>query len=178
MYEFTCPRCGNEGHVPFTPSNPDNVLCGDCHEETDGKTYDFSKATDAPRRKHNTRVTMNIVCAECGKDAELDYVPKGVAIADMKCAECISKLKGKDSQWGMVKEMKEREQSFGRKEHEIECNACGKMTMLPFRPDPSKTYFCKPCYENDGKPVVVHKEGQRESLGQNVFIRRPPGEGD
>lgn len=173
MYEFTCPRCGNPGKVPFTPSNPDNVICADCHEETDGKTYDFTKATKAPRRKHNTRVTLNIVCAECGEDAELDYVPKGVSIAEMKCDACMAKSEGDDSQWRMVREMKEREQRTGKPVHEIECSACGKDTTLPFRPDPEKTYFCKSCYDNDGKPVVVHKDIPKKSLGGNVFIRRP-----
>ncbi len=172
MYQFTCPRCGNPGEVPFEPSNPDRVLCADCHKETDGKTYDLSGAAKAPRRKHNTRVTLNIVCADCGKDAELDYVPKGVAIADMKCNDCMSKSKEDDSQWKMIREMKDREQSSGREMHEIDCSACGKPTTLPFRPDPGKTYFCKSCYENDGKPVVTHKDAPKQSLGGNVFIRR------
>jgi CxxC-x17-CxxC domain-containing protein len=172
MYQFTCPRCGNPGEVPFEPTNPDNVLCKDCHEETGGKTYDLSKATKAPRRKHNTRVTLNIVCAECGVEAELDYVPKGVSISEMKCKSCMAKSQDDDSQWKLIEELKSREQKSGRPTYEIECSACGKSTDLPFKPDPNKTYFCKSCYENDGKPVVPNRSSEpRQSLGQNVFIR-------
>jgi CxxC-x17-CxxC domain-containing protein len=172
MYEFNCPRCGNPGQVPFEPTNPDSVLCADCHEETGGKTYDMSKAAKAPRRKHNTRVTLNIVCADCGKEAELDYVPKGVSIPEMKCNECMAESQEDDSQWKLVQEMKEREQRSGKQLYEINCSACEKETMLPFKPDPAKTYFCKSCYENDGKPVgPTHKDEPKQSLGQNVFIR-------
>lgn len=30
MTQITCKQCGNKGEVPFTPRNPDDILCADC----------------------------------------------------------------------------------------------------------------------------------------------------
>ncbi len=34
MTQITCKNCGNKGEVPFTPRNPEDILCADCFAKT------------------------------------------------------------------------------------------------------------------------------------------------
>ena len=39
-----------------------------------------------------------------------------------------------------------RRGSFKREMHKATCADCGKETMVPFKPDPSKPVYCRECY--------------------------------
>jgi CxxC-x17-CxxC domain-containing protein len=170
-YEFTCKRCGEHGSVPFEPNDPDDVLCRECYEETGGRTYDLSKVTRAPRRKHNTRVAFAIVCSECGKEDELDYVPKGVPMSEILCKKCMADVAGEKSRWALVEEQKSQEQ---RKKNRWEfiCADCGCLDQLPFEPHDDREYFCYDCYLRRQREEELERRGSKHDLGDNVFIRR------
>ena len=70
MYDFTCSSCGDVDQVPFEPDR--ELRCKECM-----RAEREIRQRKAPRRKHNTRVSMPINCAECGKREVLDYIPKG-----------------------------------------------------------------------------------------------------
>lgn len=172
--EFTCKRCGELGTVGFQPRDINDLLCRDCFEETGGKTYDLSNLTKAPRRKHDTRVAFRISCAQCGKDDELDYVPKGVPMSEVLCKECMLAKKGEASRWALVEREKLREQNK-RPTYDVPCTDCGAIESLPFKPQPDREYFCYMCYltrqriEEFGAPA---ERTPRQEAGKNVFIRR------
>ena len=174
-FEFTCKRCGELWTVGFSPRDPDDLMCRDCFEETGGRTYDLSNLASAPRRKHGTRVAFRITCSGCGKDSELDYVPKGVPMDEILCKDCMFERKGDASRWALVEEQKGREQRRSRK-HEVACVTCGTVEMLPFKPHEDREYFCYNCYlekqrEEELGPPASTKDPKHD-LGDNVFIRR------
>lgn len=37
-HTITCKNCGRQGEVPFTPRDPNDVLCSDCFYESKGKS--------------------------------------------------------------------------------------------------------------------------------------------
>ena len=174
-FDFTCKRCGEVGTFGFVPRDPDDLLCRDCFEETGGRTYDLSNLSKAPRRKHGTRVAFRINCAECGKDDELDYVPKGVPVAEILCKECMLAKSGDSSRWALVEQEKDREQKK-KKRYDVTCAECGCTDQVPFKPQPDREYFCYTCYLNKQREEEFgpppEQRGPKHDLGDNVFIRR------
>ncbi len=172
QYEFECKRCGELGTVGFQPRNPDELLCRECFDETGGKTYDLSNVTKAPRRKHDTRVSFNITCSECGLDDELDYVPKGVPMSEVLCRSCMAERAGEDSRWALVQQQKRDEQKKKQMFRFI-CMTCGVESDLPFKPHPDRTYDCYDCFlEKQREEEAPEPRAPRHDLGDNVFIRK------
>lgn len=170
-FEFECVRCGELGSVPFQPRNPEKLLCRDCYAETGGKTYDLSRVTKAPRRKHDTRVAFAITCSECGKDDELDYVPKGVPMDEVLCHDCMAARAGEESRWALVEQQKDRERRR-RRTYAFVCDTCGCESELPFKPHPDRTYDCYDCFLGKQREEEEVSRGPKHDLGENVFIRR------
>lgn len=175
---FICKRCGAEGTVGFTPRDINDLLCRECFEETGGRVYDLSNLSKAPRRKHGTRVAFRITCAECGKDDELDYVPKGVPVNEILCKACMLERNGQASRWALVEEQKDREQRK-KKLYDVNCARCGTIDQVPFQPQADREYFCYSCYlerqrlEELGLPDEPKEPpAPKHDLGDNVFIRR------
>lgn len=170
-YDFTCKRCSEVASVPFHPRDPDDLLCSDCYEETGGRTYDLSNVPKAPRRKHGTRVAFRIDCAQCGKEDELDYVPKGVPVDEILCKECMSAKAGGQSRWAMVEEQKLSEQRK-KMRYDFTCTSCGCLDQLPFQPHEDREYFCYDCYLEKQRADELERRGSKHDLGDNVFIRK------
>ena len=172
-YTFDCPRCGVEATLPFTPTNPDRVMCRECYRETDGKGHDMSRTAGAPRRKHGTRVAITIDCAKCGKQAQLDYAPKGVKLSELMCEGCVAEELGQDSKWAIVREAKEREtRAMGQNEFKINCAQCGREDLIPGRKQRGREYLCQRCHHEQEQPDRSRLAG-KQSLGGGVFVRRP-----
>lgn len=174
-FEFSCKRCGAEESVGFTPRDPNDLLCRDCFEETGGRTYDLSNLTKAPRRKHGTRVAFRISCAECGKDDELDYVPKGVPVDEILCKDCMLERSGASSRWALVEGEKDREQRR-KKKHPVTCASCSNVEELPFKPQPDREYLCYVCYLDQERAadlgLPTEPREPKHDLGDNMFIRK------
>ena len=170
-YEFTCKRCGEIATVPFEPRNPDDLLCKDCFSETGGRTYDLSNVPKAPRRKHNTRVAFRIICSNCEKEDELDYVPKGVPMSEILCNECMLEAAGGQSRWALVQQQKDDEQRK-KKRYEFVCADCGCIDQIPFEPHDDRDYYCYTCYLERERAAELERRGTKHHLGDNVFIRK------
>lgn len=126
---------------------------------------------NSPRKKHGTRVSFPIVCAECSKEEILDHVPKGVKFDEILCTTCMDERAGKDSTWATVRALKAEEQ---RRSWEFRCAECEVVDTLPFKPDPEREYLCQRCFKDAPEPEVggIADRAQLEKAGKGVLRRR------
>lgn len=178
LFEFECAECGLLDTIDFKPSNPNGLLCVDCHRKRGDKPrYDMSKVAKSPRRTHNTRVAFPIECCVCGKEETLDHIPKGVAFDQIKCSECLTEALPAGAKYNQVAEIKDNEE--GVTDYAIVCDECGKDATIPFRPKAGRIYFCKECASDEKpepKPVaeepVDDATYERVAIDEGVFKRR------
>ena len=147
MYDFTCSSCGDVDQVPFEPDR--ELRCKECM-----RAEREIRQRKAPRRKHNTRVSMPINCAECGKREVLDSIPKGKKLDELLCSSCAQEALGKKSTWNEVRRQKQHE---ARTTWTKSCDECGKKIILMMKPWPEREYYCNDC-EHD------HERGDKDAL--------------
>ena len=163
-FEIVCSKCGQTDTIPFDPEDKPAVYCHGCHRDAIREKQQRERS--APRKRHGTRVSLRIECPECGQEAELDYVPKGVALDEVLCPDCFGE-ENESSRWEEVQRQKEREQTS---EWEIECAKCGRPDFLNFEPDRNKDYLCTRCFYKHEEPKKG--KGKKEALGRGVYVRK------
>ncbi|QDG52977.1 hypothetical protein FIV42_20175 [Persicimonas caeni] len=165
-FRIVCTLCGCKAEVPFKPRRGQDVFCPDCfkfkRDEVNQKRQRHS-----PRKKHGTRVMFPITCAQCGKKETLDYVPKGVALHEVMCSECVRTTYGEQSRWAQIKETKAAEQ---KQEWEFTCEECGREDYLKFPPKPDRDYLCVRCFNEQEAPSRERLQG-KQRVGRAVYIR-------
>ncbi len=166
-YPIICSLCGAKARVPFRPRKNEEVFCPDCFKFK-RKDVNRQRQRKSPRKKHGTRVMFPIVCAQCGREETLDYVPKGVAMDEVLCSECVRTTYGDESRWSQITEQKQTEQQG---EWEFECAECGRQDYLKFPPKPDKDYLCVRCYNEQESPNTGRLRGKKR-VGRTVYIRK------
>lgn len=164
-WEITCARCGDEAEVPFEPAAGSAAYCRECYREV--RREERRREKNAPRKKHDTRVSFQITCSNCGEEAELDYVPRGVSLEEVMCEACF-RVESESIRWRKVQDRKEREQ---KSEWSFQCVECGRTDYLNFEPDPDRDYACARCFYDQAEPDPERVES-KERLGRGLFIRR------
>lgn len=166
-YRITCTLCGNKDKVPFRPKPDQDVFCGDCYKYKREGVH-RGRESKAPRVKHGTRVMLPIECALCGKNETLDYVPKGIALQDVLCSECMRSTHGEESRW---KEISQKKVAEKKAEWTFNCSECGREDYLKFEPKPEEDYQCGRCFKEQHSPSPERLAG-RKKVGPAVFIRK------
>jgi ribosomal protein L37AE/L43A len=131
--------------------------------------HDVSASLNAPRKKHGTRVTITFVCAGCGANAQLDYKPRGVALTDLLCEECMGAKEGTD-RWKLVRDKKKSETS--QKMFEVTCMECGTKDTLSH---PAKNgWTCMRCKLEHATPDPTRLEAMEvsEETDRPILVRR------
>lgn len=169
-WEIVCAECGEPDEVPFEPDDDEELLCQSCYQEAERERRRRAER-ESPRKQHGTRVTCRITCAECGEEAELDYVPKGVSIEEALCQDCLQDQQEEGSRWTEVRRRKTRER---KSEWSIECARCGATDYLHFEPQDDRDYYCTRCYHRHEEPDN-DRLGDLRSVGRNVYV---PGDED
>lgn len=164
-WEIICSRCGKGARIPFDPEDRAAVYCQECYKVAVQQKREREQSS--PRKKHGTRVSLQIECAECGKEAELDYVPRGVSLDEMVCPECFEE-EAKGTRWEEVQRQKRRE---SQSEWAIDCVRCGRTEYLNEKPDPNKDYLCTRCFYEHAEPSPERVDN-KESLAEGVYIRK------
>jgi CxxC-x17-CxxC domain-containing protein len=167
-YAIVCSICGVDATVPFEPRRNAKLLCRECHKVRQAKK-NKAKVHQAPRIKHNTRVSFPITCSQCGQEETLDYVPKGIKLSEALCSDCVRETYGDKSRWKEIKESKEQEK---KGEWEFECAECGREDYLKFEPDPEKEYLCVRCYNEQENPNRERVQNKKR-IGRAVYVRKP-----
>jgi CxxC-x17-CxxC domain-containing protein len=165
-YEIVCTICGEYATVPFKPRRNAKLLCRECHKIRQAKK-NKGKSAQAPRIKHNTRVSFPITCSRCGKDETLDYVPKGLKLSEALCSDCVRETYGEQSRWNEITESKQQEK---KGEWEFTCAECGREDYLKFEPKPDKEYLCVRCFHEQEDPKSESK-GPKKRVGRAVYVR-------
>ena len=163
-YEIVCAECGDDAEVPFEPDEDADVYCQSCHETIERNRRRRAER-DSPRKQHGTRVSFHITCAECGEEAELDYVPKGVSLDEALCLDCLHEQENEESRWAEVRRRKTRER---KSEWSIECAECGATDYLHFEPEDDRDYYCTSCYHQHEEPDSERLDDM-QSIGRNVY---------
>lgn len=165
-YEIVCSKCGRDATVPFEPTEEGAaVYCRECYERDKRKRRE--RETNAPRKKHGTRVSIHVECAECGEETELDYMPRGKSLDEVMCPDCYEK-EGADERWKEIREHKELEQND---EWTFECDECGRVDAINHKPKPNKSYLCTRCFYDHAEPSPDRVEN-KEAVGDGVYIRK------
>ncbi len=164
-YTIVCSKCGNEDEIPIDPGEKSAVYCRECYREAVREKQ--RRERESPRKKHGTRVSLNIECAECGEETELDYVPKGVSLDEILCEQCFEQ-EAEGTRWEEVKRIKDRERTD---EWLFDCAECGREDVLNFEPQSNKDYLCTRCFYEHEEPEPERVEN-KESVADGVFIRR------
>jgi CxxC-x17-CxxC domain-containing protein len=120
------------------------------------------------RKKHGTRVAVQIVCSECGKQDTLEYMPKGVKLTHVLCSACMGRATDPDSEWSMIE--KERKEARPL-DWEFLCSECGLKDYLPFEPHEDRFYECQRCLHDHEAPDPSRLAG-KEEVKAHVFRRR------
>ena len=165
QWEIECSKCDKLDTIPFEPYEDAAVYCRRCYERD--KRERQKRERSSPRKQHGTRVSFNIVCAECGREAELDYVPKGISMHEMQCPDCFED-ETESGRWKQVRDVKQREQAS---EWSFDCAKCGRTDWLNFEPNRHKDYLCTRCFYRQADPKHERLEN-KESVGPGVFIRK------
>lgn len=171
MTHIICSICKAEDDVPFEPRPDALVLCNKCVQlkrlvEKDKKTRNLPV-----RKKYGMRMTIPIVCAACGKEAVLDHKPKGAALHELKCQDCLAQTLGQNSTWADIQREREEE---NRLVWDIKCSECGRVEQVNFKPRRGSTYECSRCFQDQAEPSRERLEG-REKVHEDVkdvFIRK------
>jgi len=166
-FDIVCAKCGREDTLPFEPNDKkrEAMYCRECYRKAVREKQQRERSS--PRKKHGTRVSLRIECAECGEEAELDYVPKGVSLDEMLCETCFEEG-AEGTRWEEIKRIKQKERTD---EWTITCAECGRTDVLSFQPDPGEDYYCTRCFYEHEEPDAERIAG-KESVGDGVYIRR------
>lgn len=170
-YPIVCTLCGSKDRLPYRPRKGEDSYCQACFKFKRGEVNKKRQKT-SPRKRHGTRVTFPIECAQCGNEEILDYVPKGVSLHEVLCSECVRTTHGDESRWAKIKAQKESEQQG---EWEITCAECGREDYLKFEPKPEKDYTCVRCFQEQARPSPERLQGKKR-VGRAVYIRKSDDE--
>jgi CxxC-x17-CxxC domain-containing protein len=107
-----------------------------------GPKRDETKRGVPPVAVHGTRVHFNLVCARCGADDTLPFVPK--TLGEMLCRECARQVFGED--WAHGRPVRSAE------EHRFTCAECGREDTVPFEPDGRRELLCRACMRGEEQP--------------------------
>jgi len=162
-YDIVCSKCGEEAQIPFEPDRDNAVYCQDCYQNALEE-----RRESAPRRTHGTRVQFNITCAECGADDTLDYVPKGKSPDELLCRDCFEEQANEASHYHTVKEEREEER---RQVWEFECDECGRVDTLNFKPKEDREYLCTRCFYEHESPSDT--KAPKQAVSRGVYVRKP-----
>jgi CxxC-x17-CxxC domain-containing protein len=165
QWEIECSKCDKLDTIPFEPYEDAAVYCRRCYERD--KRQRQKRERSSPRKQHGTRVSFNIVCSECGSEAELDYVPKGISMDEMQCPDCFED-ETESGRWKQVRDVKKKEQTS---EWSFDCAKCGRTDWLNFEPNRHKDYLCTRCFYRQADPKHERLE-DKQSVGPGVFIRK------
>lgn len=130
-----------------------------------GRTHSdrVRKGGTPPRFKHGTRVAFNIVCARCGAEDTLPFVPKNTS--EVLCSTCAREEYG---------EAWDKGRSGKPAEFEFACVACGDTDRVPFWPeDPEEPRLCSFCRLGLERPVHGRVDG--EVLDARAGVRKRKG---
>jgi CxxC-x17-CxxC domain-containing protein len=167
-FEITCSKCGEEDTIPFEPTRGEAVYCHDCYVADQREKE--RRERNAPRKKHGTRVSLQIECAACGKEAELDYMPRGKSLDELLCSDCFDQGEAGD-RWREIRQHKRDER---KDEWLFDCDECGRTDVLNFKPEPDEEYLCTRCFYNHAEPEPERVE-EKEEIGEGVYIREDDG---
>lgn len=105
------------------------------------------------------RTMFEATCSECGKQCQIPFRPTGDR--PVYCSNCFE-LKGNTS-GDRVQRKTFDKPSFSafddKPKFQAECDKCGKMCEVPFRPLPGKKVFCSNCFDK-GINAGVKNVGQ------------------
>ena len=125
-------------------------------ERPKGPVYNLEKTLDAPRKKHGTRVLLNVVCSGCGKESTLDYKPKGVSLKAILCEACMKET-AIAPRWEIVREKKSME--AGGRQWTLTCADCGRKELVSKPLRKGKVHVCRRCKEDEATPDHSRLEG-------------------
>ena len=135
--------------------------------------HDVSNSINAPRKKHGTRVAITFLCSGCGTESQLDYKPRGVALNELLCEDCMNAKEGSE-RWKLVRD-KKREETKTRL-FRVTCTECGTKEMLS---RPSKgDWVCDRCKMDQAQPDPTRLDAMEQVEGTEtpVFVRRKRSE--
>ena len=161
-YAFECAECGADDTVPFEPRG--QLKCSYCM-----RVEREERAERAPRRRHNTRVSVPIECTQCGAEEVLDYVPRGKKLNELMCTKCTEEELGGDSRWKQVRREKAHEE---RSSWEVACAECRVPIYLNAKPWPGRDYICQACKIGAVPAGQDARRGTPEAVQGGLLRRR------
>jgi hypothetical protein len=141
----------------------------DVEDELDPNGHDVSKSLNAPRKKHGTRVLITFLCSGCAVESQLDYKPRGVALTDMLCEECMNAQEGSE-RWKLIRDKKFNETRMSQ--FRVKCHECGGIDMMSRKPRGEHT--CDRCKMEQAQPDKSRLKDMQpvETADNLVFVRR------
>jgi CxxC-x17-CxxC domain-containing protein len=97
-----------------------------------------------PRDSHGTQVRFNVVCARCGRDDTLPFVPK--TQGTMLCRRCAREVFGPD--WAHGRDVDDPEGAS----YPFTCAKCHRVDRVPFKPSPGRELLCRACLRGEEQP--------------------------
>lgn len=115
---------------------------------------DFRK--DGDRRSGPTEM-HDAVCAECGNDCKVPFVPTGRR--PVLCRDCFRASEEGGESRAPRERSREMPSSYDKESFQAECDTCGEDCYVPFKPIPGKPLYCQRCLgkANAGKSVDLSK---------------------
>ncbi len=98
MFDAVCDKCGNNCQVPFRPTGSRPIFCSNCFREQNndgGSNSDFRRPGgdrdrgDSRRGGTPERQMHDAVCANCGKDCQIPFLPRDGR--PVYCSDCFEK---------------------------------------------------------------------------------------
>lgn len=120
-------------------------------------------------RGNEDRQTFKAVCADCGRDCDLPFEPRGNR--PVYCRDCFKNHPQEDRPQRFEDRGRggDRRDSRGgsgdRLMFSAVCDNCGKTCQLPFEPRAGKPVFCSRCFEDKEKGVDM---SQRRSASNGT----------
>ncbi len=153
-----------------------------------GTMRDFNRGGNSrPRRSYDNRgssggneerQTFKAICADCGRDCDLPFEPRGNR--PVYCRDCFKKHTPEgssgdryesrgDSRGGPREDS--RRSGGDRPMFSAVCDNCGKTCQLPFEPRQGKEVFCSRCFEDKEKGIDMT---QRKSNSNGTQAQSQP----
>lgn len=98
MFDAICDKCGNNCQVPFRPTGSRPIFCSNCFREENSNgssNSDFRRPGgdrdrgDSRRGGAPERQMHDAVCASCGKDCQIPFLPRDGR--PVYCSDCFEK---------------------------------------------------------------------------------------
>lgn len=114
------------------------------------------------------RQTFKAVCADCGRDCDLPFEPRGNR--PVYCRDCFknhpqedrpARFDSRDSRGGDRGGFRRDDRGSDRQMFSAVCDNCGKTCNLPFRPTAGKPVYCSDCFEQKEKGAPMPRRGER-----------------